>query len=161
MYSIDHNKDKADQTASPDKYPQGRFNMKPCRKCCVEFQPKAPSELYCSDKCKSEGLTDRYLTRIYGITLADYYRMYEEQEGLCKICQTEGFTMKACHKLKLVVDHCHTTGVVRGLLCHNCNRALGLLHDDLDCLDRAKEYLKVQRLSVRSTPKQVEAVGPQ
>ena len=153
MYLTDHNKKKSEQTGTPCKYPQGRFNMKPCRNCQVEFQPNSPSELYCSDLCKGEGITNKYLNRVYGITLVDYYDMYEDQQGLCKICQTEGFTMAKHHKLKLVVDHCHTTGVVRGLLCHNCNRALGLLHDDIDCLDRAKEYLKVQRLSVRSTPK--------
>ena len=161
MYSIDHNKSKADQTASPDKYPQGRFNKKPCHNCCEDFQPKAPSELYCSDDCKGKGITNKYLTRVYGITLADYYQMHEDQKGLCKICQTEGFTMKSCHRLKLVVDHCHASGKVRGLLCHNCNRALGLLQDSIDNLDRAKEYLKVQRLSERSTLKRVEAVGSQ
>lgn len=47
------------------------------------------------------------------------------------------------HKMKLVVDHCHVTGKVRGLLCHNCNRALGLLKDSVDNLSKAIDYLKV------------------
>ena len=46
------------------------------------------------------------------------------------------------HKMKLVVDHCHATGTVRGLLCHNCNRALGLLHDNTEVLLNAIKYLE-------------------
>jgi len=161
MYLIDHNKLKKDQIKDPSRWPQGKFKKKPCRNCGDIFQPHSPSELYCDDKCKSDGITTAYLLRTYGITLIDYKNMIEEQEGLCKICRTEGWTMAKHHKIKLVVDHCHASGKVRGLLCHNCNRALGLLKDNEDYLERAKDYLKVQRLSERSTPKQVEAVGPQ
>ena len=46
------------------------------------------------------------------------------------------------HKSKLVVDHCHATGKVRGLLCHNCNRALGLLKDKISVLKNAIQYLE-------------------
>lgn len=90
--------------------------------------------------------------RNYKITLSDYERMHEDQGGLCKICGGEGFVMASHHKLKLVVDHCHETSVVRGLLCHNCNRGLGLFQDNVSFLNNAIEYLKVQRLSERSTP---------
>ena len=57
----------------------------------------------------------------YGITLADYDRMESEQGGKCKICSTtEPKGMGRWH-----VDHCHSTGKVRGLLCNNCNTKLG------------------------------------
>lgn len=136
-----NNKKKADQTATPDKYPQGYFNDKSC-KCCNEmFTPRAPSELYCNDTCKDIGFNDAYLKRNYGIDSNTYKQMFKDQNGVCKICLKEGFTMKKSHKIKLVVDHCHSTGNVRGLLCHNCNRALGLFKDDIDTLNRAKEYL--------------------
>lgn len=140
-YSL-KNKEKSKQTASPDKYPQGYFKDKQCKNCSASFSPKAPSEHYCSDVCKDTGITNAYLKRNYGITIDYYNRMYTEQHGLCKLCHKEGFTMKDTHKVKLVVDHCHSTGNVRGLLCHNCNRALGLLKDDIDTLERAIEYLK-------------------
>ena len=148
MEVIERNKPKSEQTASASKYPQGRFNPKPWRWCSKEFTPKAPSEHYCSDDCKNTGLQNKYFIRTYGITFQDYKRMYEEQEGLCKICNNQGFLMdEKRHKMKLVVDHCHVTGLVRGLLCHNCNRALGLLSDDIKRFERAINYLKVQRLS--------------
>lgn len=44
--------------------------------------------------------------------------------------------------MKLVVDHCHDTGKIRGLLCHNCNRALGLLKDSVHTLESAIDYLE-------------------
>ena len=114
MYCI-KNKAKKNQTAKPSKYPQGYFKPKPCRECKSEFKPLAPSELYCSDECKDLGLTTAYLKRNYNITAHDYNEMLLEQKGLCKICNSEGFVMAKHHKVKLVVDHCHTTGEVRGL----------------------------------------------
>jgi len=76
------------------------------------------------------------------MNIDDYYVMLEKQKSLCKLCGGEGFCMAGRHVLKLVVDHCHKTGVVRGLLCHNCNRALGLFHDSVDTMKRAITYLE-------------------
>lgn len=141
---VNCNKTKAEQTADPSKYPQGYFKYKPCRCCKKPFKPQAPSELYCSDLCKDKGIMNAYLKRTYGISFRTYRLMLEDQKGLCKICGSEGFIMnKDRHKMKLVIDHCHTTGKVRGLLCHNCNRALGLFQDSTDNLKRAIDYLNV------------------
>jgi hypothetical protein len=85
---------------------------------------------------------DRYLQRTYGISADQYDSMFEAQGGVCKLCSSEGFVMKESHKLKLVVDHCHKGGNVRGLLCHNCNRALGLLKDSTETLSKAIAYLE-------------------
>ena len=135
------NKSKKEQTAEPSKYPQGYFKPKSCKWCKEEFKPSSPSELYCSDECKDLGLTNAYLKRTYNITAHDYNEMFREQKGLCKICNSEGFVMAKHHKMKLVVDHCHTTGEVRGLLCHNCNRALGLFQDSVPNLQASIAYL--------------------
>lgn len=143
MYHTGDNKPKSKQTADPKKYPQGYFKDKPCRKCCTVFSPKAPSELYCSDECKDIAYQDKYLLRNYGIELSDYLRMLEEQDHKCKICGSEGWVMDPkTHKLKLVVDHCHEHGHVRGLLCHNCNRGLGLFQDSPEVLKKSINYLK-------------------
>ena len=140
-YYKKRNKDKDQQTATPEKYPQKHFNDKECRVCCQDFNPSAPSELYCSDMCKDYAYTSRYLERTYGITLDDYNAMLDDQDEVCLICKGEGFYMKEEHKLRLVVDHCHQTGKVRGLLCHNCNRGLGLFKDNSQALRDAADYL--------------------
>lgn len=148
--------------ATADMFPQGRFNPKKCRLCGEGFIPESPAQFYCSRRCADDAHTDRYLRRCYGIGWDDYCRMHKEQKGLCAICGSPGFTMKECHTLKLVVDHDHETGAVRGLLCHNCNRGLGLFHDRCEDLVRALQYLKVQRPSRKgvgtSVPKRTAPV---
>ena len=141
MYAA-KNKPQSDMTAEPKKYPQGKFKDKPCKCCGTIFSPQAPSHFYCSQPCADSGLSSAYLKRTYGISIEDYQRMLSDQQGECKICKSEGFVMAEHHKMKLVVDHCHATGIVRGLLCHNCNRALGLLHDNTKVLLNAIKYLE-------------------
>ena len=133
---------KSEHTKDSSKYPQGYFKVKACGTCKLDFKPYAPSEKYCTDECKDTAHFKAYLRRNYNITLERYKSMYKSQEGKCKICSGEGFSMsKNKHSVKLVVDHCHETGKVRGLLCHNCNRALGLLKDNKVAIQKALEYL--------------------
>ena len=143
------NKRKEQQTSSPEKYPQGFFKCKKCKNCKNLFTPKAPSELYCSDNCKDYGLTEAYYKRVYKITIQEYLDMAEAQNFLCQICKKENFAMRESHSGCLVVDHEHKTNKVRGLLCHNCNRAIGLLQDNTDYLKNAITYLE----SVTTIPK--------
>jgi hypothetical protein len=75
----------------------------------------------------------------YGITLEEWQALYDEQGGRCAICDRHASELKRT----LVVDHDHQTGKVRGLLCHDCNAALGLMGDDPDRLKRACKYLLV------------------
>lgn len=78
------------------------------------------------------------MRRNYGIGLDEYDRLYEEQGGVCKIChlpQSDKRTKRLC------VDHNHTDGHVRGLLCSHCNRGIGLLKDDYRLAQSAAEYL--------------------
>jgi hypothetical protein len=122
------------------KYPNGRFHPKPCRTCQTEFTPEAPSHLYCSIPCRGN---NSYYRRNYGITQADYERMKKAQGYLCHLCGGEGFLMDSKrHHQTLCVDHDHDTGKVRKLLCHNCNRALGLLKDDPSLMRKAAEYIE-------------------
>lgn len=75
------------------------------------------------------------LKRIYGLLQKDYDGLLQKQDEKCAICKKD-FETKTPH-----VDHCHTTGVVRGLLCHNCNTAIGLVKDNVEVLYSAIEYL--------------------
>lgn len=69
----------------------------------------------------------------YGLKKEDYNKMFDEQEGRCKICNKE---------LTLVVDHCHNTNKIRGLLCNGCNVGLGCFEDNIQLLENAIKYLK-------------------
>jgi hypothetical protein len=62
--------------------------------------------------------------RIYGISIEEYNQMLSDQNGVCAICGTD-VVDKHGRRKHWCVDHCHTTGVVRGLLCISCNQFLG------------------------------------
>lgn len=145
-------KRKKEQNKDSTKYPQGYFKDKPCKACQTEFTPNAPSEHYCSDKCKDEALADNYLYRNYGISLEDYKDMYVKQDGKCKICKDSGKRrVSHNHSMPLVIDHDHSTIKVRGLLCHTCNSALGQFNDDTSLLREAITYLEAPDLVFTKT----------
>lgn len=81
-------------------------------------------------------MRNRYLLKEYKLTLEEYEIMFKTQEGVCKICNLADI------QKKLVVDHNHDTGAVRGLLCDSCNLGLGKFKDNQDYLQSAIEYLK-------------------
>ena len=83
----------------------------------------------------------------YGITKDQYMALLEAQNYKCKICGLTSATQAAKSGRKrvptaLVVDHCHETGRIRGLLCSNCNSMLGMARDNPVTLLRAIQYLK-------------------
>jgi len=87
--------------------------------------------------------SSEYKFKRYGITRLDYNNLYENQRGLCSICGKEEIsTLRSVKKKVLAVDHCHTTGKVRGLLCSNCNRGLGHFQESSDILRKAIDYLE-------------------
>jgi hypothetical protein len=92
---------------------------------------------------KKEAIRNYNLQSQYGITAENYNEMFANQKGCCKICgiHQDEFTRK------LSVDHCHATGEVRGLLCHNCNSLLGHAKDDVDILKSAIDYLTLHNAS--------------
>jgi len=80
---------------------------------------------------------DAIIRRTYGITLEQYNQMLKDQDGVCAICgkpdEVEG--------RRMAIDHNHDTGEVRGLLCGTCNRGLGNFQDNIEMLEKAKDYL--------------------
>jgi hypothetical protein len=81
------------------------------------------------------------INKKYNITQTDYEAIKTQQNGVCKICKSPygSITRK---DISFMIDHCHTKGHVRGLLCFSCNIALGYLKDDVERLKRAIEYLE-------------------
>ena len=129
----------------PDKL---MARCKSCRKAANtawrKAQPDYERRRYAERK---EETQERHLKRKYGITLADYAAMLEQQGGKCAICGKP----EPEHK-KLDVDHCHKTKVVRGLLCTSCNRVLGHAWDSPERLRAAADYLaSSRRLRLKSS----------
>jgi hypothetical protein len=125
--------------------------MKTCCKCRQAKPPEAFArnrakkdglQERCKDCCKFHYHTSGYtvrqrelaLKKKYNLTPEAYESMASLQEFSCAICGD--------NTSKLHVDHNHTTGKVRGLLCNNCNRAIGLLKDDVQVLLKAAEYIE-------------------
>lgn len=97
---------------------------------------------------KSERGRGIKLERQYGITFEQYQAMHDEQDGLCAICgEPEMTPVKSGHDERrfLSVDHDHSTGAVRALLCRPCNQTLGLMDDDMTRLEAAIAYLRKWR----------------
>lgn len=72
----------------------------------------------------------------YGISLEEYDEKLEQQNHCCEICGTH----QSNYKRRFAVDHNHTTGAVRGLLCVKCNQAFGLVNEDVKILEQMIAY---------------------
>lgn len=82
----------------------------------------------------------RNLKSKYGITREDYLSLLDSQGGVCAVCKKEEST--GGRSSWLYVDHCHRTGLVRGLLCSKCNKGLGMFEDDMARMESAIGYLR-------------------
>jgi len=133
------------ETKPLDDFPKaggGRYKVrcKPCYNIYQAIQRNRPERQVKIRRSWKEASAKYYTTenrrnktlRAYGLTEQDYNRMYDEQNGLCAICQQD---------LRLVVDHCHNSNTVRALLCNQCNLGLGAFYDDVDRLQSAIVYL--------------------
>jgi hypothetical protein len=90
--------------------------------------------------CKECG-KNRELLRRFGVLRSEYDAILSSQGGRCAICRVASPATTDSRRRMFCVDHCHATGKVRGLLCINCNRGLGLLGDDVEAIRRALAYL--------------------
>jgi len=78
------------------------------------------------------------LKRAYGISLEDYNEILKNQNFKCAVCEKEHIEAE---KKRLVVDHCHNSEKIRELLCNNCNTALGLLKENVQVVEKLKDYI--------------------
>ncbi len=106
-----------------------------CRDC-----QKDSSKKYLSTEKGATTTRQAHLRRKYSISLQNYEDILIAQGNKCKICGVNSNPDKRAGYF--VIDHNHTTGDIRGLLCTKCNALLGLAQDKEEILERAKQYLK-------------------
>lgn len=113
-----------------------------CGKTCSE----QVEEKFCSIRCRQRysgrskdktAIREALLKTKYNLSLEDYDRMLDDQDGRCAICLKPPEPDR-----HLCVDHDHETGENRGLLCDICNRGVGIFRDDPEALRRAADYLE-------------------
>lgn len=116
--------------------------MKKCTSCKEElklsnFRKNGKYLASVCNKCAVENYRERHLLKTYGLTPNEYDEMLSSQNNKCKICNN----LEKPNR-RLCVDHCHTTNNIRGLLCDNCNTALGKFQDNVEILKKAIDYLE-------------------
>jgi hypothetical protein len=111
------------------KHTDGYHNT--CKKCTNEFMRK--------DRIRRpDAYRNSDYKKMYGITLDQYKEMVDKQNGVCAICGcTETRKLKYLH-----IDHNHSTGKVRGLLCVNCNIGIGNFKENINFMKSAIKYLE-------------------
>lgn len=96
-----------------------------CKNCCEDYRRKSP-------EIRVKSQQRKYKRK--GFDPAEIQRTLIKQKGKCAICGSNNQRMCA--------DHDHVTGKFRGVLCNNCNRALGLLRDNALYMERAADYVR-------------------
>lgn len=105
----------------------------------VQLNEYASNSTYLAEYYSNSERTKHF--RKYGISIAEYEKLYQQQNGVCAICgQSETDKIKSGKQKYLAVDHDHTTGKIRGLLCKSCNIKLSVLENAL-FVERANIYL--------------------
>lgn len=127
------NKEKAKEYKQ--KWASNPDNMQKIKEWNRASQSKVVGRKAYSDP---DGQRNAWLKYKYGITLEEYNRMFDSQEGKCAICGSEE---PGRNNTNFAVDHDHETEEVRGLLCHRCNMGLGYFMDDPELLLKAAKYL--------------------
>ena len=122
------------------KYAQSTDGHRPRCKVCRSIEAKKSYENQTTEtKERYKALQKtRDLDKKYGISLERYTEMLVEQDYKCKICSCKSTDLDG---RALAVDHCRTTGEVRGLLCHKCNLGIGNFLDSTQRLENAIKYL--------------------
>lgn len=108
-----------------------------CKKCDEARRPERAKR----DPIKwAETMRRGHYRRNYGITIEDYDSMLYQQQGQCAICGSTSASSDASERFH--IDHDHSTGRVRALLCARCNMGLGNFKDDPVLLQLAANYLR-------------------
>lgn len=101
---------------------------------------------------RADHIRSHRLKTEFGIDLEEYQRLFLTQNGVCDICAKPETEMRSNKVKWMAVDHNHTTGAVRGLLCTACNKMIGLAGDSKDTLAKAIKYLEKHEVAENVVP---------
>ena len=125
---------------------------------CPEARRKRNKENWAKNR---EAIIAKRRADRYGLEEGEFEAMLKSQDGVCKICKRPETTGRW---RTLSVDHCHGTGVVRGLLCRECNLAVAMLEKHWDRVDLMKAYVEEFRViseqAGTQAPTCVDCSGP-
>ena len=123
-----------------DAFPRDRKRQDGYQTWCKACKQEAQRRDYAADPMK---MRERWLKSKFGITQAEFDELLESVGGACQICgRTEGASKWCKKEGHLAIDHVHTTGEMRGILCDSCNPGIGFFKDDPDLLEKAAAYLR-------------------
>jgi hypothetical protein len=111
----------------------------------IKFNKSSTREKFNSENPNNNRyFKDKLLQKRFKISLADYENLLKMQNSTCSICNKQESSMdKKSNKIRMLsVDHNHTTGEIRGLLCRGCNTSIGLLDDNITLIQKAIKYLQ-------------------
>ena len=109
-------------------------HQKRCKPCDIAHKKEAYQR---DPQASAKKRFIQKLKRDYSLSLADYDLLKQNQNNCCAICK-----VKLQNGMQVHVDHCHTTGIVRGVLCRWCNLGLGHFKDSQKFLKSAQDYLQ-------------------
>ena len=123
-----------------------KFHKKPRARCmaCTRLTNNARFHKLTDEKREAHRMRSRKsgLKLKYGLTYEEFLKMFDDQNGECAICSHPVHPTHEDRYQTGCVDHCHSTGKVRGILCWDCNVGLGKFHDDTSKMLSAVKYLE-------------------
>ena len=105
---------------------------------CADCTPLFRQRFYANNLGGKHKARVRHLKNVFNLSLTEYDALFAQQGNVCAICKTD--TNKGGNGENFHVDHCHETKIIRGILCGNCNIALGRF-DSIELLESAMQYI--------------------
>lgn len=122
-----------------DFYSAGKYINHHCKQCNNDKS----KEWYAKNKdVKLASSLKWHYKDKYGLTMEQRQKLFDEQEGKCAICSCDIHLDGSRNATQAVIDHCHSSGKIRGMLCNLCNQGLGHFKDNIEAIERAIKYLE-------------------
>jgi hypothetical protein len=139
MDSVQHPLGPCSKCGSPRKF-RGKDKQVYCPACFAKYRKKRHEQGIGVLTPKQRQAAN--YRKNYDLTIEEYNDLLYLQNGVCAVCGEKETRKLRGKVIPLAVDHCHDTGTVRGLLCSDCNNALGFLREDITRTMRMLDYIR-------------------